>query len=339
MEIKLGNLRLNKPVILAPLDGYTDIPFRLIVNKMNPDLMFTEFVNSDAIIYANEKSMKKIRILDEERPVAVQLFGKNPENMAKAAEIIETIKPEILDINFGCPSPSVAGHGSGSALLKDLPLLGKICESVVKSVKVPVTAKTRTGWDEHTINILETAKVMKESGIQMITLHPRTRIQKFKGQADWNYIKLLKENTDLPVIGNGDITTPEKAVEMFNETGCDGIMIGRQSVKEPWIFRQIKELMSTGNYEKEISLKERKELCIAHLDYSIEYKGEKRAQFEMRKLYQCYFRGTAQMKRFKKLAFATTDAYEVRKYITDIENILNDSSIDSMDLKPIDKWS
>lgn len=339
MKIELGNLSLDKPVILAPLDGYTDIPFRLVCKSMEPDLMFTEFVHSDALIHNMKDSIRKVRILEEERPVAIQLFGKNPDNMAQAAKIIEELQPEIIDLNFGCPARAVVGSGSGSALLNDLPLLGKICEAVVNAVSVPVTAKTRIGWDEKNINILETAKIMKNAGIQTITLHPRTRAQKFLGSADWSYIKLLKENTDLPVIGNGDIKSPEDAKKMFDTTGCDGVMIGREAVKNPWIFKQTKDYLATGSYDSEISLEERIKTCLFHFNMKIEAKNEERAQFEMRKLYQNYFRGIKNLKRFKKVVFATKDVSEIKKHIEDIENITNDPTIDTLDLEPLDKWS
>jgi len=341
MSFTLGNLTLDKPIILAPIDGYTDVPFRLVVKMMQPDLMYTEFVNSDAVMHSNKKTLNKIRILPEERPVAIQVFGKNPANMAVAAQMLEEYQPEILDLNFGCPAPNVTagGFGSGSALLRDLPLLGKICEAVVKSVKLPVTAKTRIGWDMSSVNILETARVMKESGIQMITLHPRTRSQKFLGKSDWSYIKLLKENTDLPVIGNGDILNPYDAKRMFDETGCDGVMIAREAIKNPWIFQQIKDYLATGTFTEEIPLVQRQFVCLKHLDWAIEFKGAERAQFEMRKLYQNYFRGIPNLKRFKRLVFATTDENEVRNHLLNFENIINDTSIDNMELVSKDKWS
>jgi len=178
--------------------------------------------------------------------------------MAIAAKIIEELNPEVLDLNFGCPAPKVSTHGSGAGLLRDLPTLGKICKAVVDAVKIPVTAKTRIGWDWDSINILETGKIMEDSGIQTITLHPRTRNQKFKGLSDWSYIKLLKENVSVPVIGNGDILSPEDAERMYKETGCDGVMIAREAIENPWIFKQIKEHQATGTYQKDIPLSERK---------------------------------------------------------------------------------
>ena len=338
MKIDLGKLTLNRPLILAPMDGYTNIPFRLIVKQMQPDLMFTEFVNSDAIIYTNQKTMSKIQILEEERPVAIQLFGHNPENMVKAAQIVEAYGPEVIDLNFGCPSPKVSGHGNGAGLLKNLPLLGEICEKVSKSVKVPVTAKTRIGWDFNTINILETGKIIENSGIKMLTLHPRTKSQKYRGDADWSYIKLLKENISIPVIGNGDVKSPEDAKRMYDETNCDGIMIGREAVNNPWIFKQTRNYFETGKYDQEIPFDERLKFCLLHFDLSIQYLGEKRTQFEMRKLYQNYFRALPNLRRFKRLVFSTTDPREIRSHIKNIMSIVNDISIDSMELIPKVKW-
>jgi tRNA-dihydrouridine synthase B len=309
----------KKPLILAPMDGYTNIPFRLIIKEMAPDLMFTEFVNSDAVIYENEKTLRKIRILEEERPVVIQLFGKKPENMVRAAKMIEERGPEFIDLNFGCPAPTVSGHGSGAALLKDLPLLSKICESVVKAVKTPVSAKTRLGWDETSINIFQTAKIFEESGISFMTLHPRTRAQKFNGLSDWTYIKKIKELSKIPVIGNGDIKNPADAKRMLDETNCDGVMIGREAVKNPWIFKQVRDYLTTGNYENEICFEERKRLCLLHFDLSVEYLGSTKGMLEMRKLYQNYFRAVNGLKNFKKLVFGTSDPADVRKIITDFE--------------------
>jgi tRNA-dihydrouridine synthase B len=315
VTLKLSTIELENPVILAPMDGYTNIPFRLIIKEMGADLMFTEFVNSDAIIHENKKTINKIRILAEERPVAIQLFGKKPENMSEAARIIEQIGPELIDINFGCPAPTVSGHGSGAAILKDLPLLARICESVVRAVKLPVSAKTRLGWDDSSINVFQTAKIFEESGIKMMTLHPRTKAQKFNGKSDWEYIRKLKEVIKIPLIGNGDILSPEDALEMFNGTKCDGVMIGREAVKNPWIFRQTKELLINGNYEANISFEERKRVCLNHYDLSVEYMGKVKGMLEMRKLYQNYFRGIPGIKSFKKKIFESSDHSEVRKII------------------------
>jgi len=322
MVIKLSALTLDRPIILAPMDGYTNIPFRIIIKEMNPDLMFTEFVNSDAVIHENKKTINKIRILDEERPVAIQIFGHKPENMAEAAKIVEEIGPELIDINFGCPAPTVSGHGSGAALLKDLPLVSKICESVVKAVKIPVSAKTRLGWDNSGINIFQTAKIFEESGISMVTLHPRTKSQKFDGKSDWNYIRELKVRLKIPLIGNGDITNPEEALKMFNDTGCDGIMIGREAVKNPWIFKQIKSYIDSGNYIKETPINERKRLCLKHFDLSVKYLGEVKGMLEMRKLYQNYFRAIPNLKNFKQKVFSSNDNDMIRELIMNIENYL-----------------
>lgn len=317
--ISLSGYELDRPVILAPMDGYTNIPLRLIIKEMGADLLFTEFVNSDAVLHENEKTMRKIRILHEERPVAIQIFGKDPYKMSEAAKMIEQAGPELIDLNFGCPAPKVSGHGSGSAILKDLPLLSRICESVVRAVNIPVSAKTRLGWDEKSVNIFQAAKIFEESGISLMTLHPRTRAQKFSGHSDWDYIKELKTRIKIPLLGNGDIVTPEDAVRMFRSTKCDGVMIGREAVKNPWIFRQTKDLMRTGSYEKEINLEERKRLCIKHLDLSLEYLGEKKGILEMRKLYQNYFMNMPGIKYLKKKLFISENFEEVKQIILDFE--------------------
>ncbi|HQO10213.1 MAG TPA: tRNA dihydrouridine synthase DusB [Clostridiales bacterium] len=323
MSISLPGLKLQDHVLmLAPMDGYTNIPFRLIIKEMSPSLMFTEFVNSDAVIHENKKTIGKIRILPEERPVAIQIFGHKPENMAEAAKIVEELEPELIDLNFGCPAPTVSGHGSGAALLKDLPLVARICESVVNAVKIPVSAKTRLGWDRTSINVLQTVKIFEESGIRMVTLHPRTKAQKFEGKSDWNYIREIKKVSKIPVIGNGDIITPEDACEMFKMTNCDGIMIGREAVKNPWIFSQVRDFLEKGTYLKEIPISERKRLCLKHFDLSLEFLGEHKGLLEMRKLYQNYFRAYPNIKHFKQAVFASTDLVFVRSQIENIdENI------------------
>ena len=335
MGFKIGNNSFEKPIILAPMDGYTDIPFRTVIKEMGADIIYTEFAHSDALMYENEKTQNKTKIMEYERPVVIQIFGKKPENMAIAAKLMEKNNPDYLDLNFGCPSPTVAGNGSGSALLKDLPLLEKICETVKDAVSIPVTAKTRIGWDFANINILEVAKIFERTGMETITLHPRTRSQKFKGSADWRYIKLLKQNTHLPVIGNGDIKSPEDAKRMFDETGCDGVMIGREAISNPWIFRQVKEYLETGNYQKDIPLEDRISLCLRHFELSIEFKGDIRAMFEMRKLFSYYFKGLSNIKRFKKLCFATADVDKLKDYIQNVDKIIVDEAIDKLELEPI----
>ena len=319
MKFDVERFFSSKTLVLAPMDGYSNIPFRLIIKEMEPDLMFTEFVNSDAVIHENKKTMSKIRILEEERPVAIQIFGKNPENIAASAKMIEELGTDIIDLNFGCPAPKVSGHGSGSALLKDLPLVSRICESVVKAVKIPVSAKTRLGWDEKSINIFQTAKIFEESGISFMTLHPRTRAQKFNGKSDWDYITKLKEKLSIPLIANGDIFSPEDAVKMFYQTKCNSIMIGRGAVKNPWLFLQIRDLIENGKYEHEITLNERKRLCLKHFDLSLEYLGRVKGVLEMRKLYQNYFRGISDLKKFKEKVFKSTDENEIRNIIQDFE--------------------
>lgn len=322
MKFSLNDFFSKKTIALAPMDGYTNIPFRLIIKEMNPDIMFTEFVNSDAVIYENKKTLMKVKILEKERPVAVQIFGKDPERIAAAAVMLEEFEPDVIDLNFGCPAPKVSGHGSGSALLKDLPLVSRICETVVKSVKIPVSAKTRLGWDDKSINIFQTAKIFEESGISFMTLHPRTRAQKFTGSSDWNYIKELKTRINIPLFGNGDITSPEDAVRMFEITGCDGVMIGREAVKNPWIFTQTRDLIEKGVYRKEISLEERKRLCLKHFELTIDYLGEVKGVLEMRKLYQNYFKGMKNIKTFKQKVFSTTDHNEIRRIIEDFEDFI-----------------
>jgi tRNA-dihydrouridine synthase B len=290
MEFKLGNLVLNKPLMLAPMEDVTDPSFRIICKRLGADFVFTEFVNSEGLRRGNEKTRKKLKLFDEERPAGIQIYGSDIEAMVDAAKIAEEENPDVIDINAGCWVKNVVGHGAGSALLKDLDYLEKIVRAIVKSVSKPVTIKTRLGWDLDSIKIVEVAKLVEDCGIKMITIHCRTRSQAHKSEPDWSWIPKVKEVVSIPVILNGGVMTPEDAKRAFNETGCDGVMIARGAINNPFIFKQTKQFLDTGFYD-EISLEERIKILIDHLKLAVELKGERTGVIEFRKHYSGYLKG------------------------------------------------
>lgn len=247
--MNIGNIDLGeKPVLLAPMEDVTDLPFRLLCKKFGADMVYTEFVSSDALIREVNKTMQKLKIVEEERPVAIQIYGKDTESMVQAAKMVENAKPDILDLNFGCPVKKVAGKGGGAGMLQNIPKMLEITSAVVKAVNIPVTVKTRLGWNDESKIIVTLAEQLQDCGIQALTIHGRTRAQMYTGEADWTLIGKLKENPriNIPIIGNGDITTPERAKECFERYGVDGIMVGRASFGHPWIFKEIKHYLQTG---------------------------------------------------------------------------------------------
>ncbi|MCR4417372.1 MAG: tRNA dihydrouridine synthase DusB [Ignavibacteria bacterium] len=290
MEFKLGNIVLNKPLMLAPMEDVTDPSFRIICKRLGADFVFTEFVNSEGLRRGNEKTRKKLKLFDEERPAGIQIYGSDIEAMVDAAKIAEEENPDVIDINAGCWVKNVVGHGAGAALLKDLDYLEKIVRAIVKSVSKPVTIKTRLGWDFDSIKIVEVAKLVEDSGVKMITIHCRTRSQAHKSEPDWSWIPKVKEVVSIPVILNGGVMTPEDAKRAFNETGCDGVMIARGAINNPFIFRQTKQFLETGFYD-EISLEERIKILIDHLKLAVELKGERTGVIEFRKHYSGYLKG------------------------------------------------
>lgn len=247
--MNIGNIDLGeKPVLLAPMEDVTDLPFRLLCKKFGADMVYTEFVSSDALIREVNKTMQKLKIVEEERPVAIQIYGKDTESMVQAAKMVENAKPDILDLNFGCPVKKVAGKGGGAGMLQNIPKMLEITSAVVKAVNIPVTVKTRLGWNNESKIIVTLAEQLQDCGIQALTIHGRTRAQMYTGEADWTLIGKVKENPriNIPIIGNGDISTPERAKECFERFGVDGIMVGRASFGHPWIFKEIKHYLQTG---------------------------------------------------------------------------------------------
>lgn len=297
--IKIGNITLpDFPLLLAPMEDVSDPPFRAVCKKNGADLMFTEFISSEGLIRDAIKSRQKLDIFEEERPVGIQIFGGDEEAMSISAEIVNTVHPDLLDINFGCPVKKVVCKGAGAAVLKDIDLMVRLTKAVIKSSKVPVTVKTRLGWDFDSINILEVAERLQDIGVQALSIHARTRSQLYKGDADWSWIAKVKENQriSIPIFGNGDIDTPEKALEYKNRYGVDGIMIGRAAIGYPWFFREVKHYFATGEKLDPPSLEERIEVILHHLHASIAWKGPKLGMLEMRRHYGNYLKGIPNIK-------------------------------------------
>ena len=278
--MKIDNIELGQyPVLLAPMEDVTDLGFRLMCKQFGADLVYTEFVSSDALIRQVNKSMQKLTISDDERPVAIQIYGRDVDSMTEAARIVETVKPDIIDLNFGCPVKRVAGKGAGAGMLQNVPLMLDIVRSVVSAVKTPVTVKTRLGWDENSKIIVDLAEQLQDCGVKALTIHGRTRAQMYTGEADWTLIGEVKNNPrmHIPIIGNGDITTPERAKECFDRYGVDAVMIGRASFGRPWIFREVKHYLETGTPLPPLTFEERMDILRDQVNRSVarldEYRG------------------------------------------------------------------
>ncbi len=300
--VKIGNIELpDFPLLLAPMEDVSDPPFRKLCKMHGADLMYSEFISSEGLIRDAIKSRKKLDIFDYERPVGIQIFGGDEEAMAMSARIVETVEPDLVDINFGCPVKKVVCKGAGAGVLKDIDLMVRLTKAVVSSTHLPVTVKTRLGWDNDSINIDEVAERLQDVGIKALTIHARTRAQMYKGEADWEHISRIKSNPniEIPIFGNGDVDSPEKALEYKNKYNCDGIMIGRGAIGYPWIFNEIKHFFETGEILPEPTIAERLEAVKNHALWSVEWKGERPGIVEMRQHYSNYFRGIPHFKEFK----------------------------------------
>lgn len=312
--VKISHIELGeKPLLLAPMEDITDPSFRFMCKSFGASLMYSEFISADGLIRNGEKSVKKLNIYDHERPIGIQLYGHTPESMIEATRIAEHARPDIIDINFGCPVRRIAASGAGAGMITNLPLMIKITDTVVKTTNIPVTVKTRLGWDEKNKNIIEIAERLQDVGIKAITIHGRTKIQMFKGRADWTLIGKVKNNPrmKIPVFGNGDISGPESAKDAFDKYGIDGIMIGRATIGRPWIFREIREYLDTDNYIKPFSLPEKVNLVKEHFKRSLEAKGEPRGIYEMRRHFSNYFKGLPDSKNLRIKLLTSADTAEI----------------------------
>lgn len=310
--VKIGNVALTEfPLLLAPMEDVSDPPFRALCKAQGADMMYTEFISSDGLVYEAASSLKKLEIFDYERPIGIQYFGGQVESMVKAAAIVETANPDVIDINYGCPVAKVANKMAGAGLLQDIPKMIALTKAVIDSTQKPVTVKTRLGWDDHSINIIEVAERLQDIGVQALTIHARTRKQMYKGEADWSWIAKVKENPRMfiPIFGNGDVDNPQKALEYRNRYGVDGIMIGRASIGYPWVFREIKHYFATGELLAPPTVKERVDAARQHLQHSIDWKGAKLGVVEMRRHYTNYFRGFPNIKPYRS-QLVTLDAAE-----------------------------
>jgi tRNA-dihydrouridine synthase B len=307
--VKLGDF----PLLLAPMEEVSDPPFRAVCKEQGADLVYTEFISSEGLIRDAEKSIKKLDIYDYERPVGIQIFGDKIEVMREAAAIAEAAQPTLLDINYGCPVNNVACRGAGAGILLDLPKMQAMTAEIVKRVSLPVTVKTRLGWDENSIRILEVAQRLQDVGIKALTIHGRTRQQLYKGEADWSYIAAVKNHPSIyiPIFGNGDVDSPEKALDYRKRYGVDGIMIGRASIGYPWIFKEIKHFFATGERLAPPTLQERIDVLKKHLYHAIQWKGERKGILEMRRHYTNYLKGLTWAKPYRQQLVTVTNLVEI----------------------------
>jgi nifR3 family TIM-barrel protein len=321
--VKIGNIDLGEfPLLLAPMEDVSDPPFRFVCKQNGVDMMYTEFISSEGLIRDAAKSRAKLDIFEYERPIGIQIFGSDIESMAEATRIATMAKPDLMDINYGCPVKNVACRGAGASLLQDIDRMVKMTKAVVEATHLPVTVKTRLGWDDNTKNIYEVAERLQDIGIKALTIHGRTRAQMYKGEADWTLIREIKRNPriKIPIFGNGDVNSIEKAANWRMEYEVDGIMIGRAAIGYPWIFREIKHFFKTGEHLPEPTITERVEVCKTHLDKSIEWKGPRVGIFEMRRHYANYFKGIPDFKeyRMKLVSLENVDhIYEVLQEINE----------------------
>jgi tRNA-dihydrouridine synthase B len=318
------------PLFLAPMEDITDPSFRMVCKIHGADFMYTEFISSDGLIRDGHKSVRKLDIFDFERPIGIQLYGHLTDAMVEAALIAEEAKPELIDINFGCPVRKIANRGAGAGMLRNIPLMIEMTAAIVKAVKLPVTVKTRLGWDDDSKNITTVAERLQDVGIKALTIHGRTRAQLYKGNADWTLIGEVKNNQKIkiPVIGNGDIDGPVKAKEMFDRFGVDGIMIGRATVGRPWIFRDIKHYLKTGELLPEPSVNEKADLALLHLEKSLEFKEGKRAIYEMRRHLSNYFKGLPHFKETRLKLLTAVDVDDIKEIINEIRQKWGDFRTD-----------
>lgn len=327
MAVKIDNIVLGDfPLLLAPMEDVSDPPFRALCKELGADMMYTEFISSEGLIRDAVKSREKLDIYEEERPIGIQIFGGNRESMRRSAEIVETANPDLLDINFGCPVKKVVNKGAGAGILKDVPKMEDLTTEVVKNTKLPVTVKTRLGWDYNSKHIIDVAERLQDAGIKALAIHGRTRQQMYKGEADWTLIGEVKNNPriHIPIFGNGDIDSPQKAVEYKNRYGVDGIMIGRAAIGYPWIFNEIKHFAKTGELLPPPNIPERVRVTRKHLELSIKWKGERRGIVEMRRHYTNYFKSIPHFKAYRQVLVTSMSPDELFETLYKIEKQFGD---------------
>tara|TARA_R110002020_G_scaffold180_3_gene871 strand:- start:327 stop:1322 length:996 start_codon:yes stop_codon:yes gene_type:complete len=324
---KIGDIDVGDfPLLLAPMEDVSDPPFRALCKEQGADVVFTEFISSEGLIRDAAKSVMKLDIYEKERPVGIQIFGANLESMLQSVEIVEASKPDIIDINFGCPVKKVVSKGAGAGILKDIDLMVSLTEAMVKHTNLPITVKTRLGWDHESIKILEVAERLQDVGCKAISIHGRTRAQMYKGEADWRPIAAVKNNPrmHIPVFGNGDVDTPEKAALMRDEYGLDGAMIGRASIGYPWFFKEVKHFFKTGEHLAPPSMQERIDAARRHLQMAIDWKGEKLGVFETRRHYTNYFKNIPDFKEFRMKMVTSDDSGDVFAAFDEVEERFSD---------------
>ncbi|MAZ58423.1 MAG: tRNA dihydrouridine synthase DusB [Flavobacteriales bacterium] len=320
--VKIGDLEVGEfPLLLAPMEDVSDPPFRKLCKTGGADIMYTEFISSEGLIRNAEKSVQKLDIFEFERPIGIQIFGNNIDSMKEATEIASNTNPDIIDINYGCPVKKVTCKGGGAAILQDIPKMVKMTSEIVKSTNIPVTVKTRLGWDDSTKYIVEVAERLQDVGIKAISIHGRTRKQMYKGEANWELIRDVKNNQrmKIPVFGNGDVSCPQSAKEKKEKYQVDGIMIGRGAIGNPWIFNQIKEYLQNGKIIDDPTIVEKANMVLEHLELSIKWKGQKLGILEMRRHYGNYFRGMPQIKQYRSKLVQSNDYQELVELITEIK--------------------
>jgi tRNA-dihydrouridine synthase B len=325
--VRIGNIELGDfPLLLAPMEDVSDPPFRAVCKQAGADMMYTEFISVEGLIRDAAKSLEKLDIYDYERPIGIQIFGAELDSMLKATDIVERENPEVLDINYGCPVKKVTCKGAGAGILLDIPKMEQLTQEIVKRTHLPVTVKTRLGWDYDTIKIIEVAKRLQGAGIQALTIHGRTRQQMYTGEANWNYIAEVKNHPDIhiPIFGNGDIDSPQKAAEYKHKYGVDGIMIGRAAIGYPWIFREIKHYLQTGEILPEPTIAERVAVCKEHFRRSLEWKASERVAInEMKRHYAAYFKGLQGIKEYRSKLVNAPNQDDVFALLDEIQDVFS----------------
>jgi nifR3 family TIM-barrel protein len=325
--VKIGDIQLQDfPLLLAPMEDVSDPPFRALCKEQGADVVYTEFISSEGLIRDAAKSVMKLDIYEKERPVGIQIFGAELDSMLQTVDIVEKSNPDIIDINFGCPVKKVVCKGAGAGILKDIDLMVKLTKEMVKRTHLPITVKTRLGWDHDSIKIIEVAERLQDVGCKAISIHGRTRAQMYKGDADWRPISEVKNNQRMyiPVFGNGDVDSPEKAMEMRDVYGLDGCMIGRASIGNPWFFKQVKHFFNTGEHLEPITLEERVDAARRHLQMAIDWKGEKLGVFETRRHYTNYFKGIPNFKEYRMKMVTSDDSIDVFNAFDEVLEVFSD---------------